>query len=75
MSPVARIGIPDDALLFEVAESAAGARLHVLSNGRRVVLSPVILDGWTEIRVRVKTPTRAALVPAATPQEVRHATA
>ncbi len=64
MSPVAQIGIPDDALLFDVAESAAGEQLHLLSNGRRIVLSPVVLSGWTEIHVRIKTPSRAALTSA-----------
>lgn len=64
MSPVTHIGIPDDALLFDVAKSAAGQRLHVLSDGRRTVLSPVLLNGWTEIHVRVRTPTRAVLTPA-----------
>lgn len=62
MSPITHIGIPDDALLADVAESAAGKHLHILSNGRRTVLSPVVLDGWTEVHVRIKSPTRAALV-------------
>ena len=64
MSPITRIGIPDDALLIDVAKSAAGQRLHILSNGRRTVLSPVVLAGWTEIHVRVTSPTRAALAAA-----------
>lgn len=62
MSPITQIGIPDDALLADVAASAAGQHLHILCNGHRTVLSPVILNGWTEIRVRVQSPTRAALV-------------
>ena len=49
MSPVTRIGIPDDALLIDVAQSAAGQRLHILSNGQRTVLSPVVLAGWTVV--------------------------
>lgn len=64
MSPVTRIGIPDDALLIDVAQSAAGQRLHILSNGQRTVLSPVVLAGWTEIHVRVTIPTRATLAAA-----------
>lgn len=62
MSPITHIGIPDDALLADVAESAAGQHLRILSNGHRTVLSPVVLNGWTEIRVRVQSPTRASLV-------------
>ena len=62
MSPITHIGIPDDALLADVAASAAGQHLRILTNGHRTVLSPVVLNGWTEIRVRVKSATRAALV-------------
>jgi len=65
MNTPARIAtlIPDDALLFDVAESAAGQHLHVLTNGRRTVLSPVVLDGWTKVRIGIKSPTRATLTP------------
>lgn len=45
MSPITHIGIPDDALLADVAESAAGKHLHILSNGQRTVLSLIVLDG------------------------------
>ena len=68
-------GIPDDALLSDVAESAAGKHLHILSNGHRTVLSPIVLAGWTEIHVRVKSATRAALVPQPLHQEALHAAA
>ena len=44
--------VPDDAELFAVAQSAAGRHLHLLSNGRRAVLSPVLLKGWTRVDVR-----------------------
>lgn len=56
MSPITHIGIPDDALLADVAASAAGQHLRILTNGHRTVLSPVVLNGWTEIRVRVTNP-------------------
>ena len=46
--------VPDDACLFDVAQSAAGSHLHLLSNGRRAVLSPVLLKGWTRVDVRSK---------------------
>lgn len=75
MNTPARIGIPDDALLFDVAESAAGQHLHVLTNGRRTVLSPVVLDGWTKVRIGIKSPTRAAMIPQPTHQEARHVAA
>lgn len=43
--------VPDDACLFDVAQSAAGRHLHIISNGRRAVLSPVVPKGWTRIDV------------------------
>lgn len=75
MSPITHIGIPDDALLADVAQSAAGQHLHIISNGQRTVLSPVVLKGWTEIHVRVTSPTRAALVPQPIHPEVCHVAA
>jgi len=75
MKSITHIGIPDDALLCDVAESAAGQHLHILSNGRRTVLSPIVLNGWTEVHVRIKSSTRAALVPQLIPQEARHVAA
>ena len=46
--------VPDDAELFTLAQSPAGSHLHLLSNGRRAVLSPVLLKGWTRVDVRSK---------------------
>ena len=61
--------IPDDALLADVVESAACQHLHILSNGRRTVLSPVVLDGWTKVRVA------AVPVKKQIPTEEQHAAA
>lgn len=38
--------IPDDALLFDVAQQAIAQHLHLISNGERYALSPVIPAGW-----------------------------
>lgn len=53
--------IPDDALLFDVAASAAGQHLFVITNGLRTVLSPTVPKGWTKLVVKVRTPNRATI--------------
>lgn len=53
--------IPDEALLFDVAKLAANQHLHIISNGQRTVLSPIIPDGWNRLVVKIKTPTLAHL--------------
>ena len=75
MRTITQIGIPDEALLADVAQSAAGQHLHIISNGQRTVLSPVVLKGWTEIHVRVTSRTRAALVPQSIRPDVCHVAA
>lgn len=59
--------IPDEATLIEAAEQAAAGHLMVLTNGARTVLSPVWIEGWARVAIKIKTPTRAALVPAGGP--------
>lgn len=55
MSPVATI-IPDDAAVFDIAEEAVSQGLHLISNGRRFVISPEVPTGWHELIVKIKTP-------------------
>jgi hypothetical protein len=50
MTPVYLL-VPDEAPLFDVAESAAARGLRLLSNGRRAMLSATPMRGWTEIHV------------------------
>jgi len=63
MSPIAHI-IPDEATLLEVAEQAAAGHLHIITNGKRTVLSPIVPQGWHRLIITIKTPTRAQLVSA-----------
>jgi hypothetical protein len=53
--------IPDEALLCDVAKQATAQHLHIISNGQRTALSPIIPDGWYRIAVKVRTPYRAQL--------------
>lgn len=46
--------IPDEAELLEVARQAHAQHLHLITNGRRSALSPVIPPGWTRISVTCK---------------------
>lgn len=46
--------VPDEALLLEVARSAAARHLKLLTNGRRSVLSPVDIPGFKPIIVKEK---------------------
>ncbi|WP_298624511.1 hypothetical protein [uncultured Zoogloea sp.] len=47
--------IPDDALLFDVAQQACAAHLHLISNGERFALSPTIPAGWHAVPVADKS--------------------
>lgn len=53
--------IPDDALFADVIESAIQAGMHIISNGSRIVISPVVPKGWTKIGVKVIDRHRARL--------------
>ena len=45
---------PREAELIEVANQAAAAHLHLITDGRETILSPIILPGWHKLAVRVK---------------------
>jgi hypothetical protein len=47
--------VPDDALLFDVARRACAAHVHLISNGTRFALSPVIPSGWHAVPVSDKS--------------------
>jgi len=38
--------VPAEAELMEIAKQAQASHLHLISNGQRSVLSPVVLPGW-----------------------------
>ena len=45
--------VADDALLDEVVSAAKAAGMHIIGNGRRIVISPVIPVGWIKLGVKV----------------------
>lgn len=44
----------DDRLLDEVVHAAVAAGLFLISDGRRIVVSPVVPPGFVKIAVKVK---------------------
>ena len=40
------ITIPDEATVLEIAKQAVAKHLHVITNGQRSVLSPIVPPGW-----------------------------
>lgn len=57
--------ITDDTTLDECARAAQAAGMHLITNGFKVVVSPVIPPGFVKIAVKVKCARRATLEPQA----------
>ncbi len=47
--------VPDDAELYAIAKQACAEHLHLISNGNRFALSPVVPAGWHEVPVGDKS--------------------
>lgn len=47
--------VPDDALLFDIAQQAAAQHLTLISNGSRFALSSTIPAGWHCVPVADKS--------------------
>jgi len=52
---------PEDILLDDVAKAAQAAGMHLISDGRKVVVSPIVPPGFYKVAVKVKNANRAAL--------------
>lgn len=52
--------IPADTEVIEAARLAAAAHLHLITDGRRTCLSPVVPQGWTRLGVHVRTAEQVA---------------
>jgi hypothetical protein len=48
------IEIPDETTVLEAARLAQCGHLHLVTNGRQTVLSPVVMPGWYRLGVRLK---------------------
>lgn len=46
--------IPSDTEIRDAAAMAAAAHLHLITDGARTCLSPVVPPGWTRLSVAVK---------------------
>ena len=47
--------IPADTEVIEAARLADAAHLHLITDGCRTCLSPVVPQGWTRLGVHVRT--------------------
>lgn len=55
--------ITDATTLDECIEAARAANMHLISNGFKVVVSPIVPPGFWKVAVKVKTSTYATLEP------------
>lgn len=46
--------VPDEAELLQAAQLAHAQHLHLITDGKRTVLSPIKLPGYREVIVKVK---------------------
>lgn len=45
---------PADAFLDDLAKAAAERGMHLIGNGKRIVVSPIVPPGWWKIAVKIK---------------------
>lgn len=57
---IAAVIIPDTATVLEAARQARASNLHLISDGKRTVLSPIVPPGWYKFAVKVKDSVRDA---------------
>lgn len=46
--------IPDTATVMDAARQAKASNLHLICDGKRTVLSPIVPPGWFKIAVKAK---------------------
>lgn len=54
---------PEDALLDEFAQAAKARGMHLISDGHKVVVSPIVPPGFFKVAVKVKCDRSATLEP------------
>lgn len=54
---------PEDMLFDDIARAAQAAGMYLISNGHKVVVSPIVPPGFVKIAVKIKvrSPQRATL--------------
>lgn len=48
------VAIPDESTVLAAAEQAAAAGLHLICNGKRSCISPIVPPGWFKVAVKIK---------------------
>jgi|GEM_PF-5165625 len=48
------VAIPDESTVLAAAEQAAAAGLHLICNGKRSCISPIVPAGWFKVAVKIK---------------------
>ncbi len=51
---ITAIRVPEEAELLEVATEAAARGMYLVTDGRRTVLSPIVMPGWHRLGVSIK---------------------
>lgn len=53
---IAALILPDTTTMLECAQAARANHMHLITDGRRVVVSPVVPPGWHRMGVTHKAP-------------------
>lgn len=56
--------VTDTTTVDELIQAARASGMHLISNGFKVVLSPIVPPGFFKVAVKIKTDRRAILEPA-----------
>lgn len=59
------LNITEEALFDDLLQQARERGMHLISDGKRTLISPIVPPGFYELAVKIKTPTHARLVPIA----------
>jgi len=51
---MATVTIPDEQTVLEASILASAAHLHLVTDGRRTLLSPIVPKGWIKISVSAR---------------------
>ena len=49
-----QIIIPSDAQVIAAANQANAQHLHLITDGERTLLSPIVMPGWHKLAVKIK---------------------
>lgn len=52
---------PEDTLVDDIARAAQAAGMHIITDGHKVVVSPIVPPGFFKLAVKIKTPSVARL--------------